>query len=52
MKFIHLSQINISSLRDFGQLGIYISTNIQSLRDCPVDYLREQIAVGRKRNTS
>ena len=36
MEFIYLSQINISSLRDFGQLGTYISTNIQSRWDCPV----------------
>ena len=52
MKFIYLSQTNISSLRDFGQLVTYISTNIQSRWDYPVDYLGEQIAVGRKRNTS
>jgi hypothetical protein len=28
------------------------STNIQSRWDCPVDYLREQIAIGRKYITS
>jgi hypothetical protein len=43
---------NISSLRDFGDGVTYFSTNIPSLWDCTVNYLCEQIAVGRKPNKS